>query len=127
MSNEDAAKRMFSEQELGDRARRAIKYFKQDIRYGEQLLPRPFFVEVLGSPSAGKTTVITEADKFLRHQGCRVWRPQEGAEVIRHVERTTPLYNLRTALYALTILVDQSVAHLYDVVIFDRCLYDSFV
>lgn len=101
-------------------------FLKRDIRYGEVFFPRPFFIEFFGSPGSGKTTTITEIDKFLRLHGFRVWRPQEGAEVIRHVERITPLYNIRTALYALTILIDQSHGHLYDVVIFDRCLYDAY-
>jgi thymidylate kinase len=70
--------------------------------------------------------MITELDKFLRRFGLRVWRPQEGAEVIRHIERTTPVYNIRTGLYALNILLDQSVANLYDIVIFDRCIFDAY-
>ncbi len=83
-------------------------------------------MEFTGSPSAGKTTTITELDKFLRRQGFRVLRPQEGAEVIRHIERNTPLYNIRTGIYALTQLIDFSAGHPYDVVIFDRCIFDAY-
>jgi hypothetical protein len=108
-----------------EKAREILTHLKSAERYGEKYFPRPFFVEFFGSPSAGKTLTITEIDKFLRRQGFRVWKPQEGAEVIRHIERDTPLYNLRTAQYALQILVDQSVGHLYDVIIFDRCLFDA--
>lgn len=107
-------------------AQKILTYLKSHLRYDENFLPRPFFVEFTGSPSSGKTTTITELDKFFRRQGFRVWRPQEGAEVIRHIERTTPLYNIRTGLYALTLLIDQSAGHLYDIVIFDRCIFDTY-
>jgi len=107
-------------------AQQILTYLKSHLRYDESFLPRPFFLEFTGSPSAGKTTTITELDKFLRRQGFRVLRPQEGAEVIRHIPRTTPLYNIRTGLYALSKLIDESYGHLYDVVIFDRCIFDVY-
>lgn len=108
------------------KAQNILKYLKSPKRYDETFLPRPFFIEFTGSPSAGKTTTITELDKFFRRQGFRVLRPQEGAEVIRHIPRSTPLYNIRTALYALQMLIDQSHGHLYDIVIFDRCVFDAY-
>ncbi len=108
------------------KAQAILQYLKSTLRYDGKFLPRPFFLEFTGSPSSGKTTTITELDKFLRRQGFRVWRPQEGAEVIRHIERTTPLYNIRTGIYAWTLLVDNSVGHLYDIVIFDRCIFDAY-
>jgi len=107
-------------------AQKILKHLKSDFRYDESFLPRPFFIELTGSPSSGKTTTIKELDNFFRRQGFRVWRPQEGAEVIRHIERTTPLYNIRTGLYALTLLIDHSAGHLYDIVIFDRCIFDTY-
>lgn len=109
------------------KAKNILRYLRSDLRYNESAIPRPFFLEFTGSPSSGKTTVITELDKFLRREGFRVLRPQEGAEVIRHIERTTPVYNLRTGVYALTLLLDISAGHMYDVVIFDRCLFDAYV
>lgn len=112
--------------EFEAKARRVLEYLKSAQRYNEELLPRPFFIEFTGSPSAGKTTIITEMDKFLRRMGFRVWRPQEGAEVVRHIERTTPLYNIATCDYARKILVDESHGHKYDVVIFDRCVFDGY-
>lgn len=117
---------MDRENAFEQQAQKILTYLKSNVRYDESFLPRPFFLEFAGSPSAGKTTTITELDKFLRRQGFRVWRPQEGAEVIRHIERTTPLYNIRTGIYALTLLIDNSVGHLYDVVIFDRCIFDAY-
>lgn len=116
-----------SEISLEQRAKKILRYLRSDLRYDENTIPRPFFIELTGTPSAGKTTVITELDKFLRREGFRVLRPQEGAEIIRHIERTTPVYNLRTGLYALTLLLDISAGHLYDVIVFDRCLFDAYV
>ncbi len=107
-------------------AEKILRYLRSDIRYNLKEIPRPFFIEFTGSPSAGKTTAITELDKFFRRQGFRVLRPQEGAEVIRHIERTTPVYNTRTGLYALSLLLDESVGHKYDIVIFDRCIFDAY-
>ena len=109
-----------------EKARVILQYLKSPDRYEEGFLPRPFFIEETGSPSSGKTTTITELDKFLRRMGFRVLRPQEGAEVIRHIPRTTPLYNIRTGLYALTKLIDDSYGHQYDVVLFDRCIFDAY-
>ena len=107
-------------------ASQILEYLKQHVRYDHSFLPRPFFVEITGSPSAGKTTTITEFDKWFRRMGFRVLRPQEGAEVIRHIGRDTPLYNIRTGLYALQMLIDLSAGHQYDLVIFDRGIFDVY-
>lgn len=117
---------MKNENLFEQKAKKILEYLKSDLRYDEKFLPRPFFLEFTGSPSSGKTTTITELDKFLRRHGFRVLRPQEGAEVIRHIPRTTPLYNIRTGLYALNKLIDESYGHLYDVIIFDRCIFDAY-
>lgn len=121
MSRQKNREKVFEE-----KAKTILEYLKSDKRYDEKFLPRPFFLEFTGSPSAGKTTTIIELDKFLRRQGFRVIHPQEGAEVIRHIPRTTPLYNVRTALYALTILLDESFGHKYDIVILDRGIFDPY-
>jgi len=110
-----------------EKAQRLLAYLKSTLRYDRQAIPRPFFVEITGSPSAGKTTMITELDKFFRRMGFRVLRPQEGAEVIRHITRDTPIYNVRTGLYSLSLLLDLSWGHQYDLVIFDRAIFDSYV
>ena len=111
---------------LEEKTKIILDYLKVSRRYNQSFIPRPFFVEFTGSPSVGKTTLITELDKYFRREGARVWRPQEGAEVIRHIERTTPLYNIRTGLYALNLLIDLSAGHMYDIVLFDRCIFDAF-
>jgi len=107
-------------------AKNILTFLKSELRYDRGFMPRPFFVEITGSPSSGKTTTITELDKFLRRMGFRVLRPQEGAEVIRHIDRTTPVYNVRTGLYALSMLLDYSHGNAYDIVIFDRSIYDAY-
>lgn len=108
------------------KAEKIHKYLRTDIRYDRNFIPRPFFLEFTGSPSSGKTTTITELDKFFRRLDFRVWRPQEGAEVIRHIPRTTPVYNIRTGQYALNLLLDLSFGNQYDIVIFDRCIFDAY-
>jgi len=108
------------------RAEKVLRYLNVDHRYGESYLPRPFFVEFTGSPDSGKTTTIDELYKFFKTLKFRVLRPQEGAEVIQHVPRTTPLYNIRTAQYAVNQLIDLSHGHMYDLVLFDRCAFDAY-
>ncbi len=108
------------------RAEKVLRYLNVDHRYGESYLPRPFFVEFTGSPDSGKTTIIDELYKFFKTLKFRVLRPQEGAEVIQHVPRTTPLYNIRTAQYAVNQLIDLSHGHMYDLVLFDRCAFDAY-
>lgn len=99
-------------------------HLRTDIRYDPTFFPPPLFIELTGSPSSGKSTVIKKIDDSLRGEGFRVLIPQEGAEVIRHVPRSTALYNIRTGLYALELLIDQIHGHNYDVIIFDRCIFD---
>ena len=109
-----------------DKLARTLSYLDIETRRNHNVLPRPFFIEITGTPSAGKTTTIVELDKFFRRMGFRVLCPQEGAQVVRHIERTTPLYNLTTGLHALNMLIDLSQTHYYDFVIFDRCLFDAY-
>ena len=117
-----------SEQEkiFQEKARIILNYLKSNLRYDNGFLPRPFMIELTGSPSAGKTTIIKSLDDFLRDQGLRVLRPQEGAEVIRHIPRSTPVYNIATGLYALSKFIEESYCHKYDIIIFDRCIFDAY-
>ena len=116
--------REYKEKLFEEKARTILNYLRSQIRYDQKVIPRPFFIEITGSPDAGKSTTTEELDNALRKEGLRVWCPQEGAEVIRHIDRKTPLYNLRTGLYALNILIDESVSHRYDIVVFNRCAFD---
>lgn len=100
------------------------EYLRYDVRYN---LPRPFIVEFAGPPSVGKTSVIAGIDDFLRPLGLgKIWPPQEGPRETRHISRSTPDYNLRTAMYSLTKLLDESHASKYDLVLFDRCAFDAY-
>ncbi len=102
-------------------------HLNYDIRYDMIVLPRPFIIEITGSQEAGKSVMITELYNTLRKLGLvRIFKPQEGAEQIFHVPRSTPLYNIRTGLYAASLLIDQSHQHSADIVIFDRCLFDAY-
>lgn len=101
-------------------------YLRTDLRYGDKFLPAPFMIEFTGSPDSGKTTCIKELDKLLHRNDFRVFIPQEGAEVIRHIDRDTPEYNIRTGTYALNMLMDFAHGHMYDIVIFDRSIFDAY-
>lgn len=101
-------------------------FLRTDLRHNQSFLPAPFMIEFTGSPDAGKTTCIKELDKFLHRSDFRVFIPQEGAEAIRHISRKTPEYNLRTGLYALNMLIDFAHSHTYDIVIFDRAIFDAY-
>jgi len=105
------------------RAQALLKRLKRDPHVK---IERPFFIEITGSPDSGKTTMIEILDSFFRRQDFRVFCPQEGAQRIRHVPRTSHLYNVRTAIYALTELIDCSTNSNFDLVIFDRCLCDGY-
>jgi hypothetical protein len=113
--------------EYEKRAKRILQHLRTDIRYDHEVIPPPFFFEFTGSPSAGKSTTIDEMYKFLRRLGFRTYKPQEGAEVIQHIPRTTPVYNVRTTLYAQSLLLDQVHQHTYDIVLLDRGMFDSVV
>jgi len=116
-----------SEEVFEKKAKKILDYLRSPQRYDQIQFPRPFFIEFTGSPDAGKTTTIRELYTFLRRFGLHVGIPQEGAEVIQHIPRTTPEYNIRTGIYALSILLDESWRHNHDVIILDRGIYDAYV
>jgi len=120
------AERINNEQLFEEKAKNILKYLKTQLRYGNGFLPRPFMIEFTGPPSSGKTTTIRELYDFLRPLGFVVWRPQEGAEYIQNIPRTTPEYNVATGLYALDKLIHESFGHKYDIILFDRALYDAY-
>ncbi len=112
------------------RAKELLKLLDPEgVRCGK--LPRPFIVEITGSPVSGKTTTINILDDFFRRQKYqeqkyRVWKPLEGAEAVRDIPRTSHIYNTATAGYALEILKKHSFSAEYDLILFDRCLYDAW-
>ena len=108
---------------LKDRAKRILEYLDPE-GVKSRALPRPVIIEFTGSPDAGKTTIIDALDPFFRRLGFRVMRPQEGAEVIRHVPRSDYEYNIRTGVYQLGLVMDGSYDRFTDLFILDRGLYD---
>ena len=87
---------------------------------------RPLVIEVRGTPFAEKTTLINGFDSIFRHNGFRVRRPQEGAEVFRNTSRKTPLYNILTGAYGVTNVVQAVGTKDADIVLLDRALFDAF-
>ena len=109
-----------SKQELIERLG---KHLRWDIRYE---LPPPVIIEFTGSPESGKTTCIKTLYSDLRKFGCRISMPQEGAEVVNYVPRTSPEYNLATFNYALNWLLKYYHIPTCDIAIFDRCIFDPY-
>lgn len=105
---------------------RIMAYLRRPEFRHNTAVPHPFIFEFNGSPHSGKTTTIIEIDKFLRRHGFRVLRLQESGEAIRHIDRTAPVYNIRTGLYTLTHLLDHIHAHNYDVIIYERGIFDAY-
>jgi thymidylate kinase len=116
-----------NEQIFEEKAKNILEYLKsQRGRYGNEFMPRPFMIEFTGPPSAGKTTTIKELYDFLRPLGFKVWKPQEGADYIQDIPRTFPEYNVATAIYALEKLIHESFGHKYDIILFDRAIFDAY-
>ena len=111
---------------LQRKARALFKYAEAHLRCDDKSLRRPFFIEISGTPSAGKTRSVFELDKLLRHHDLRVLRLQEGTDELRHLPRTTPLFNIQVGIHALHLLLETSVGHDFDVVIFERGIFDAY-
>ena len=110
---------------LEKKAKKLLEYLDPDgFRRGE--LPRPFIIEITGSPDSGKTTTLEILDTFFRRQGYKVWKPLEGAEAVRRIPRKTHLYNVATGIYAMNILINHLNSGEYDLILFDRCLCDAW-
>ncbi len=106
--------------------RRAQKLLEKLKRKPIKKIERPFFIEITGSPDSGKTTMARILDPFFRRQGFTLYKPLEGAEEVRIIERDTHFYNSTTATYALYKLMRCSTDSRLDLVIFDRCLADAY-
>lgn len=111
--------------EHSESAKKLLSYLRSDIRHDHAVLPRPFIIEIGGTPSSGKTTLITGLDTHFKDLGFRVWCPQENAQHVRHVSRSTALYQLTTALYSMNTLLRVSAGNAYDIVFIDRGVFDA--
>lgn len=117
---------MKSEKSFEERGAKILRYLHQDLRHNLEKIPPPMIIEITGTPDAGKTTIIEQLDNDFRKIDFTVKCPLEGAREIRHINRKTPLYNLRTGLYSLDMLIDFTSGHMYDLVIFDRAVFDAY-
>lgn len=100
------------------------RYLRTDKRHGGSYLEPPFIIELGGTPDSGKSLCIEKLYQFFHRNGFSVATPQEGAQNTQHISRKTPLYNYRTAVYTLNILLDEVNSHTHDIVIFDRGILD---
>jgi thymidylate kinase len=106
-------------------AKEILEFFTE-LKTGSKILYRPFIIEITGTPDSGKTSVIATLTRFFKRAGWRVLNPTEGAEITKKVPRTTHLYNIRTGIYALGELLDNTYSLDFDLVIFDRAVYDTY-
>lgn len=98
-----------------------------EIRHSTKSVPPPFIIEIGGHPSSGKSTIISKLDTSLRRLGFKVGLVQEGAQRIRNMSRSEPDYNRATALYSLHKLYEHRTNPSLDIVIFERCVFDSII
>ena len=87
---------------------------------------KPLFIELAGTPDSGKSTIAGILDNFFRRHNFRVFKIQEGPEHIRHISRSTYLYNIATAIYGFDLCLKFLNDARYDIVIFDRLLFDAY-
>lgn len=87
--------------------------------------PRPFVIELFGTPKAGKTTIKEMLKHFFKRCGWAVSTPTEGAEVVEWSKRREPDYNFQTMEYALSAARDRADDKRFHLVILDRGLCDG--
>jgi hypothetical protein len=92
---------------------------RDDARAG-----KPFFIELAGTPRAGKTTALTDLASMLRDNDLRVETVDESAGGCPVPHKRDPDYNLWTFLTTLTQIVEARHADT-DVVLIDRGIVDA--
>jgi hypothetical protein len=122
--------KILHETEIEKRAMAMLKCLHSSEFRKEKLL-RPFIVEITGLPDSGKSTVLKRIDVFLRRQRigeqeCKILIPQEGTMAFRNIPRTTLQHSIAASNYVLQILLQQSYSIDYDLLFFDRGLYDTW-
>ena len=113
--------------------KRAVAILKclRSYEFRREKLSRPFMVEVTGLPDSGKSTILNRIDVFFRRQGsadqeCKILIPQEGTKAVRNIPRTAFQHSIAASNYALQILFQHSYSIDYDLLLFDRGLYDAW-
>lgn len=109
--------------DLDHRAERLISRLDPS-GWRRQIKPKPFVVEAIGSPASGKTSALTSIERFFRRNGFKTYKPEEGAEITRHIDRGDVLYNIRTTMHPFKELVDNVAVAYYDIIFLDRGLAD---
>ena len=103
----------------------------RSCEFRRERLARPFIIEITGLPDSGKSTVLKRIDVFLRRQEnggqeCKILIPQEGTKTVRNIPRTAIQHSVAASNYVLQILLQQSYSTDYDLLFFDRGLYDAW-
>jgi thymidylate kinase len=88
---------------------------------------RPFFVELLGTPEAGKTTVIRPVANMLEEKGYKVKVLQEAAEQIPvKFPRNSLQENIWIRTKTLLQTLEASVSD-FDIILVDRGIIDTLI
>lgn len=122
--------RISRETDIEKRAMAMLKCLRS-CEFRREKLPRPFIVELTGLPDSGKSTIINRIDVFLRRQRsreqeCKILIPQEGTRMVRNIPRNEFQHSIAASNYALQILLKHSYSIDYDILLFDRGLYDAW-
>jgi len=113
-------------EDLQTKAEAIHRFLNTEFKRNHDLVPRPFNIEITGPPSCGKSEIIEKLDTSLRRMKFKVKPVQEGAKYVRDVDRSTPLYNLSTGVYALNELRSLISSRSIDIGIFERCAFDAY-
>ena len=112
-----------SDQTFFNRAKFILDQF-DPARTRKTRVPRPFMVELCGTSNSGKTTLLDKLYIQLKADGFEFAKCPEGAEAVPP-PRVLPVYNFRTADYALerarAFALDKNI----HVVMFDRAIFDA--
>ncbi len=103
----------------------------RSCEFRKEKLSRPFIIEITGLPDSGKSTILNRIDVFLRRQGsndqeCKILIPQEGTRAVRNIPRAAFQHSIAASNYALQVLLQQSYSIDYDLLLFDRGIYDAW-
>jgi hypothetical protein len=114
----------------GDGSTREVEGAKQEAAALAKLLRRqarrPFVLEITGTPKAGKTTLISLVDGFLRDAGWRVHVLTERAGACPLPMKGHFLFNTWTTGTMLAALID-AVDRDDDIIILDRGVFDALI
>ncbi|MEK7464184.1 MAG: hypothetical protein AAB617_00170 [Patescibacteria group bacterium] len=85
---------------------------------------RPILVEVCGTSKSGKSTIREMLYTFFRRAGFSVHTLPEAAGTIEVGRKNQYFYTLRAGAYNLSNLLDRAEDPRYDIVIFERSIFD---